>query len=104
VFYQGHFAEPTFYSLRNYGSPVHDAAVKQPIAWWAEMLYWEVGRHRVNKEELTLPPSVGKDCVQRGEGALQKIQKVPLSCPTPEGVGNVPVNEQGLWERKIRSV
>jgi hypothetical protein len=34
--------------------------------------------------------------VQRGGGALQKIQKAPLSCPTPEGAGNVPVNEQGL--------
>jgi len=63
------------------------------------MLGRDVGRGRVEEEEIALSPGVGQGGVGGNGGALQKIQEVLFGCAAPEGLGYVPVNEKGLWGR-----
>ncbi len=63
------------------------------------MLGRDVGRDRVEEEEIALSPGVGQGGVGGNGGALQKIQEVLFGCAAPEGLGYVPVNEKGLWGR-----
>ena len=75
--------------LRDYRTPIHQAAVKYPTIWrvWRSR---DMGRDRID-EEIALSEGGSK---HGNGGALQQIQKVLLGCLTLEGLGYVPVDEK----------
>jgi hypothetical protein len=79
--------------LWDYSTPIHDAAVKQPTTWWAGMLGRDVGRDRVEEEEIALPRREERGCVWGDRGALEEIQTVLFGRTALEGLRYVPVNE-----------
>ena len=76
--------------LRDYCTPIHDAAVKYTTIWqvkWSR----DMGKVGIDEEEIAL--SGGGSRWGNG-GALQQVQKVLLGCSAPEGLGYVPVDEK----------
>ena len=60
------------------------------------MLGRDMGRDRLEEEKDAFPPWVGQDGLWGNGGALQKVLEVLFGCTTPDGLGNIPIDEKCL--------
>jgi hypothetical protein len=57
--------------LRDYCTPIHDAAVEYPAAGRAQKPMGNMGRDGIDEEEIAVAPGVRRGCMRGNEGGLQ---------------------------------